>query len=113
MTRGVRRGRQYEGGCNVTASARKARSQHGGGCGHQPLLTKTLGNLDRQEAPLEALARLIIHLLPSMRVIKDTAGDRRTQPQPAIFGRETYMAEGPKIASAPSRNGVIAGPIKH
>ena len=30
-----------------------------------------------------------------------------------IFGRETYMAEGRKIASAASRNGVMAGPVKH
>jgi hypothetical protein len=30
-----------------------------------------------------------------------------------IFGRETYMAEGRKLASAAGRNGVIAGPVKH
>jgi hypothetical protein len=39
---------------------------------------------------------------------------RRTQPQPAIFGRGNLHGRAPpKIASAPSRNGVIAGPIKH
>jgi hypothetical protein len=54
-----------------------------------------------------------IHLLPSIRVIKDAAETAAHSLSPAIFGRETYMAEGPKIASAPSRNGVIAGPIKH
>lgn len=32
---------------------------------------------------------------------------------PPSSAGETYVAEGPKIASAPSRNGVIAGPIKH
>jgi hypothetical protein len=40
---------------------------------HQPVLTKTLGKLDRQEAPLEALARLIHPLVPSITVIKDAA----------------------------------------
>jgi hypothetical protein len=30
-----------------------------------------------------------------------------------IFGREPYMAEGRKLASAAGRNGVIAGPVKH
>jgi hypothetical protein len=31
---------------------------------HQPVLTKALGNLDRQEAPLKALTRLIHPLVP-------------------------------------------------
>jgi hypothetical protein len=37
---------------------------------HQPVLGNTLGHLDRQKAPLEALARLIIRVFPSIRVIR-------------------------------------------
>jgi hypothetical protein len=40
---------------------------------HQPVLTKTLGNLDRQEAPLEALARLIHPLVPVERPLHTTS----------------------------------------
>jgi hypothetical protein len=55
---------------------------------HQPVLTKTLGNLDRQEAPLKALARLIHPLVPSIRVIKDTAETAAHNLSHIIFGRE-------------------------
>lgn len=79
----------------------------------QPVLTTTLGNLDRQEAPLKALARLIHPLVPSIRVTKDTAETAAHSLSHIIFGRETCMAEGLKIASAASRNGVMAGPVKH
>jgi hypothetical protein len=76
---------------------------------HQPVLTKALGNLDRQEAPLKALARLIHPLVPVDKGHRTAAHSLSH----IIFGRETYMAEGRKIASAASRNGVMAGPVKH
>ena len=72
---------------------------------HQPVLTKTLGNLDRQEAPLEALARLIHPLVPVDNGLKDAAETAPHSLSHIMFGRETYMAEGRKIASAASRNG--------
>jgi hypothetical protein len=75
---------------------------------HQPVLTNTLGHLDRQKAPLEALARLIIRVFPSITVIKDAAETAAHILSHIMFGRETYMAEGRKIASAASRNGVMA-----
>ena len=79
----------------------------------QPVLTTTLGNLDRQEAPLKALARLIHPLVPVHKGHKGHSGDRRTQPQPHHLRSGNLHAEGRKIASAASRNGVIAGPVKH
>ena len=52
-------------------------------------------------------------MFPSIRVIKDTAETAAHSLSHIIFGRETYMAEGLKIAWAASRNGVMAGPVKH
>ena len=75
---------------------------------HQPVLTNTLGHLDRQKAPLEALARLIIRVFPSIRVIRTQRRPLHTALSHIIFGRKTCMAEGLKIASTASRNGVMA-----
>lgn len=75
---------------------------------HQPVLTNTLGHLDRQKAPLAALARLIIRVFPSIRVIRTQRRPLHTALSHIIFGRKTCMAEGLKIASTASRNGVMA-----
>ena len=63
---------------------------------HQPVLTKTLGNLDRQEAPLEALARLIHPLVPVDKGHKGRSGDRCTQPQPHHVRPRNLHGRGPK-----------------
>jgi hypothetical protein len=52
-------------------------------------------------------------LFPSIRVIKDAAETAAHSLSHIIFGRETYMAEGRKIASGASRSGVMARPVKH
>jgi hypothetical protein len=79
---------------------------------HQPVLRKTLGNLDRHEAPLKALARLIHTLVPVGKGHKDTA-ETAAQPQPHHLRSENLHCRGRKIASAASRNRVMAGPVKH
>ena len=49
----------------------------------------------------------------SIRVIKDTAETAAHSLSHFIFGRDTYMVEGRKIALAAIRNGVMAGSAKH
>jgi hypothetical protein len=63
---------------------------------HQPMLTKPLGNLDRHEAPLKALARLIHPLAPVDKGHKGHSGHRRTQPQPLHLrvGKPTWSRAG-------------------
>jgi hypothetical protein len=63
---------------------------------HQPVLTKTLGNLDRQEAPLNALARLIHPLVPVDKGHEGHSGDRRTQPQPHHLRSGSLHGRGPE-----------------
>jgi hypothetical protein len=63
---------------------------------HQPVLTKTLGNLDRQEALLEALARLIHPLVPVDNGHKGRSRDRCTQPQPHHVRPGNLHGRGPK-----------------
>jgi len=58
------------------------------------VLTKTLGNLDRQEAPLRALARLIYPLVPVDKGVKDAAETAVPSLSHIIFSRETCVAEG-------------------
>jgi hypothetical protein len=43
---------------------------------------------------------------------KGRSGDAVHSLSHIIFSRETYVAEGRKIASAASRNGGMAGPVK-
>ena len=70
--------------------------QHGGGRGPPAGADEGARKSGSSGSTLKALARLAAHSLSHI-----------------IFGRETYMAEGRKIASAASRNDVIAGPVKH
>jgi hypothetical protein len=63
---------------------------------HQLVRTKTLGNLDHQEAPLEAHARLIHPLVPVDKSHRGRSGARCTQPQPRHLRSENLLAQGPK-----------------
>jgi hypothetical protein len=45
--------------------------------------------------------------------MKNTAETAAHSLSHIVFRRETYMAAGRKVASAASRNGVMAGPVKH
>jgi hypothetical protein len=80
----------------MAQAPRKARSQHGEGRGPPARADETLGNLDRQEAPLEALARLIHPLVPVDNGHKGRSGDRRTQSQPHHVRPGNLHGRGPK-----------------
>jgi hypothetical protein len=66
---------------------------------HRLVLTKTLGNLASQEAPLEAHARLIHPLVPVDKGHKGRSGDRRGIHKLSLIATDPSRRAGPNRAS--------------